>query len=343
MILVSALAMTLARPAAAGVYLPADPKHQLIPVEAEPPQPMPYRQFHDSWPDVLAIGRAALPGVDESKTLHGQYLAARDQLLHKGLAALSAEEVIDLSGRQIRLRDYAPAEETLRAGLRRFDDRFELFANLAAVKFQQAGRDENLLNEAVVAESAALRRLKRDKSRPADQVAWLVKAEGALLKLMQDRLKELKQPPTTGRAGDRLDELFPETVFADPNQRDSRAEATAVVQQLLYWFPDDTRLFWQLGELYRADSNLEAAKWVYEECVYVRAFRPELLWQHRGEVRAELERQAANKPAPADDQSAAWWPSPERLALVGGAAGLVLFTLIYLQWRNLRRKSAVRR
>jgi tetratricopeptide (TPR) repeat protein len=44
-------------------------------------------------------------------------------------------------------------------------------------------------------------------------------------------------------------------------------DAIAVVQQLLLWFPADTRLYWLLGELYAAEGKLEEAQKIFDECV----------------------------------------------------------------------------
>jgi tetratricopeptide (TPR) repeat protein len=336
-VLVLAVGLTIVPIAHAGIYLPADPEGALLPIEGDPPKPLPFDEFHNVLlPRIIGVGLPPRPGLPESQ-LRQQYQHARDQLRRKGLTALSAEEAVSLSGYQIRLREYTPAEETLRAALRRFDDRPELYANLAALKFLEGGRDENVLNEAVVNQSIALRRLRRDKSRPAG----LIRTEEALLKLIQERQKELRQPGPGGRANDRLDDLFPPGVFADSHQREERAAAIAVVQQLLYWFPDDARLYWQLAELHRADGDLAAANRIYDQCVDVRAYRPPDLWKHRTEVKEELAKQAAAAPRTAPTgptERPPWWPSPERLGLVGGAAGLVLALLIYLQWRQFRRR-----
>lgn len=45
------------------------------------------------------------------------------------------------------------------------------------------------------------------------------------------------------------------------------ADAIAAVQQMLFWTPSDTRLYWLLGELYAASGDLSAARAVLVSCV----------------------------------------------------------------------------
>ena len=42
------------------------------------------------------------------------------------------------------------------------------------------------------------------------------------------------------------------------------------LQQLVLWFPDDNRLYWQMGELYNAKGNEQAASRIMEDCVWSR-------------------------------------------------------------------------
>ncbi|MBX9581738.1 MAG: hypothetical protein K2X87_15655 [Gemmataceae bacterium] len=75
-------------------------------------------------------------------------------------------------------------------------------------------------------------------------------------------------------------------------------DAVAVVQQLLLWFPSDTRLYWLLAELYAADGELGAAKSILDECAGSLAYsgRPRLM-DHRAAVAAAVE---AARPKPAE-------------------------------------------
>ncbi len=63
-------------------------------------------------------------------------------------------------------------------------------------------------------------------------------------------------------------------------------DAVAVVQQLLLWSPDDTRLLWLLAELYSADGQLREADQVFDQCTWGRNFtNRRLLMDHRAIVR----------------------------------------------------------
>jgi hypothetical protein len=73
------------------------------------------------------------------------------------------------------------------------------------------------------------------------------------------------------------------------------ADAVAVVQQLLFWFPADTHLYWLLGELYAADGKLVEARQIFDECVSeARTFgNRKVLLAHREAVRVPAEADAA--------------------------------------------------
>jgi hypothetical protein len=74
-------------------------------------------------------------------------------------------------------------------------------------------------------------------------------------------------------------------------------DAIAVVQQLIMWFPGETRLYWLLAELYAADGDLDAAIAIFDECAWgLRYGNRKLLMEHRAAVRAAID--AKPKPAP---------------------------------------------
>jgi hypothetical protein len=67
-------------------------------------------------------------------------------------------------------------------------------------------------------------------------------------------------------------------------------DAVAIVQQLLLWFPSDTRLYWLLAELYAAEGKLNEAERIMNECVSeARAYGGrKLLMDHRQAIRAAV-------------------------------------------------------
>ncbi|MCS7021706.1 MAG: hypothetical protein NZU63_07760 [Gemmataceae bacterium] len=59
-------------------------------------------------------------------------------------------------------------------------------------------------------------------------------------------------------------------------------DALAIVQQLLFWHPSDTRLLWLLGELYAAQGELDAAFQIFDTCTWGRQYgNRRRLMEHR--------------------------------------------------------------
>jgi len=141
-----------------------------------------------------------------------------------------------------------------------------------------------------------------------------------------------------------VDELFPVKFigpsgqyeagkFAEAEKSKLPADAVAVVQQLLLWAPEDTRLYWLLGELYNARGDLTSADAIFEECVWSRRYNAEPLREHRLIVKEAIKAQAPPPPPPPED----WKPSTAKLVIVGVVAGLALLALAYYQARELFR------
>jgi hypothetical protein len=82
-------------------------------------------------------------------------------------------------------------------------------------------------------------------------------------------------------------------------------DAIAIVQQLLLWAPQDTSLYWLLGELYAAEGLLQKADAIFFSCVYSRGFsNRKLLMEHRAvltETLAAQAKPAEAAPPPVDD------------------------------------------
>jgi hypothetical protein len=76
-------------------------------------------------------------------------------------------------------------------------------------------------------------------------------------------------------------------------------DALAIVQQLLLWFPLDTRLYWLLAELYAAADDLDSAAVILEECTWSRAYgNRQVLMDHRVAVRAAVAARPRPEPPP---------------------------------------------
>ncbi|MBX9626798.1 MAG: hypothetical protein K2X82_23560, partial [Gemmataceae bacterium] len=73
-------------------------------------------------------------------------------------------------------------------------------------------------------------------------------------------------------------------------------DALAVVQQLLLWFPSDTRLYWLLAELYAAGGDPVAARAILDECVWSRQYgNRRRLVEHRAALGPAADRAAGER------------------------------------------------
>ena len=111
-------------------------------------------------------------------------------------------------------------------------------------------------------------------------------------------------------------------------------DAIAVVQQLLLWLPDDTRLYWLLAELYNADGAPATAARIFDECMDSRGFQTKQLGEHRRLVKEAL----ASQQAAAPDDSKSWTRHPEAFWIVGGVLAIPLMLLVFWQVREIRRR-----
>jgi hypothetical protein len=201
------------------------------------------------------------------------------------------------------------------------------------------------------------------------QLQWFQTAEKYQLELVKLRYRELvRRPPGRSQAPEKLDDLFrgdkgPVRFVGEEGRyqagqlaRAERAklppDALAIVQQLVIWFPDDTRLYWLLGEIYNAKGDIEAAARIFDECVgNVRRFSAPDLRAHRLVVQeakpkgesivldtAASRSGAANENAPVSGSSPSWLPDGRQLVAVGGVAGLAVIVLVYFQVREMRRR-----
>lgn len=143
------------------------------------------------------------------------------------------------------------------------------------------------------------------------------------------------------------------------------ADAVAIVQQLLLWDRDDTRLFWLLGELYAATDRLREAEAIFDQCASeARLYsNRKVLMEHR----AAVKRAVAALPkltAPADMPLAGTLPavppaaggdggpppakpgdtvedlgvSRDTVYAVGAVFAAVTLVMLALQFRAIRRR-----
>jgi tetratricopeptide (TPR) repeat protein len=296
--------------------------------------------WQDVRPDLLKIS-IDVPETPERR----HYVAQRDRLLAKSRSGrLTPEELVNLSAYQIRLRQYEEAIQLLQPVARQERQNFMLPANLATA-YQLSGH----LDQAI----GHLMQVKDLKPRTwpgltPEQLNWNYEVEGYHLKLLRLRYRENQgQPGGRPRPPETVDDLFGVRFVGESGQYEAGKlaaeeakklppEAIAVVQQLLIWLPDDTRLYWLLGELYNAKGDLLAADRIFEDCVWNRRLDAALLREHRQIVQAALPRP---EPPPAPG---AWKPESWQVWTVASGAGLVVLWLAYWQVRQLfRRRGSV--
>lgn len=111
-------------------------------------------------------------------------------------------------------------------------------------------------------------------------------------------------------------------------------DALAIVQQMLFWYPGDTRLFWLLGELYAAEGNVDAAFQIFDACTWGRQYgNRRLLMEHRHIVDSFRQRQAASR-SPVDEPllgpSSSQPAAPEEPAPISMRSIALYFVLVGL-------------
>lgn len=350
-----AVALGLSRASEAGIYSttekPLGPR-----VDATGIQPLPFDLFRSALDDRIGLLRdpaAVQPGDPEipKATLdkRAEYLAKIETLQGKVKAGgATPEDEVNLSAYLIWLNRPREAVELLEP-LARGEQRgnFMLLANLATA-YELAGQPER------VADYLQQARDHWPTEAPGftkDQLKFLREVERYQLKLVLLRKAEAARQPAGARhAAEDVDRLFgdieaPARFVGDSGHYEpgklaakERARlpknALAIVQQLLLWFPNDTRLYWLLGELLNADGQIADAYAVMEQCVNARRYDAVVLKEHR-----RVLQEAVPKPIVADDRPPVW-VFDKRHALIGGGALAVIGLLGYFQIREFRRRRA---
>lgn len=330
------IALSMVGPAGAGLYDLTQPVAEPGMAKAEI-KPLPFSQFRDVLTDLLKAGIDLKP----ESPLRLQYQKRRDELQAKSLAGLSPEEQINLSACLIRLRQYEEAGKLLTpmATDRRQRD-FMVFANLGTAE-QYAGQLDRAKEHLLQVKDYWPR------ERPGwskERLEFYKQAEKYQLRLLRLRSQEqLRQPAGQRKSPESVDDLFEVQFVGDSGQYEAGKlaaaqqeklpkDALAIVQQLLIWMPDDTRLYWLLGELYNARGEIAEASTVFEDCVWGRGYAAQELREHRQVV------QEARPKAVKEETPASWMPDRQHLLVVGGTTGLILAGLVYLQIREIRRR-----
>lgn len=340
-----------------GVYTSIEPADGLLSPD--------FRKFRNTFITLRSIGTGA------NTPLNKRYLRVQAQL---GALPeqLTGPERLDLGAALLRLRKYSEAIQVLKPGEVQERDNFLLRCNLATA-YLLAGQEARAVE--AVSDALALWPQKWTELKKEQQVmlpllldwdeerfGWYRRAETYYKKLIRLRWREAqRQRDGAGKPPEEPDALFddggksprPVRFVVEAGRYEpgkiARAErdklpgdALRIVQQLLVWLPDDTRLYWLLGELYNAQGDPGTALEIFNDLV-AQGGRFTLLREHRRILQAEPRPGAGtakgdSPPSPPED--AGWTPGPWQTLGIGFVAGLVVALLGYWQVREvLRRRS----
>jgi tetratricopeptide (TPR) repeat protein len=268
-------------PAQAGLHDPAEPA---APLETD------LVQFLQTLRELRSYGPPDGRTITQESPQRVDYLARISALRAKQKSgSITADELASLGAYLIRVRktqarlpDIEEAVQVLEPARRTHPRHFAILANLGTA-YQLTGRLDAAASCLEEAYSLA---------PPESQ-----KFERAQLLLVRRRAREPQRPTELT-----LDHLFARTPqeavrfvgpsgqwevgqLADAERKKlpngSAAEALQVVQQLLFWLPDDGRLYWLFGELANAEGNLAAAYDAMNDAVDLFRLSAPALKQHR--------------------------------------------------------------
>jgi tetratricopeptide (TPR) repeat protein len=193
----------------------------------------------------------------------------------------------------------------------------------------------------------------------ADQRKWFKRVEkeyyGRWLRIReqreQDRIKRI-----TRQEEEKIFPLFGELSFEvsgryapgqiSPEEKAKLPkDAIAIVQQLLLWEPNDTGLYWLLGELYAANGKFREALAIFDNCTSEsRQYSNRLILKaHRAAVREAVQKLPEESPlldTPLESPEAAktsedFMPSRTAWIIAGVVFGLFTITMLVLKLRTL--------
>ncbi len=264
-------------------------------------------------------------------------------------APLPVEEVVTLSAYLIRLGRTDQARTLLEKTRDKLADndpyKFLVLLHLAAAY----EATPELLQRAVLTQREALAAWPKEfKGWSADDVAWYRIAEGYYQKYLEARFIEVQRnngvPPLESTPAP----VFPKARFDEPGREYQAGsfgpetadalplDAQTVVAQLLFWRPNDNRLYWLYGEILNGRGNLQEAKGIFND-----------LYENRSVKAAKAHRDVLKEvPPPAPPvEPVPPPPAPELLVLdwrqIAGSflAGAVVTALVLLQWRQWSRRN----
>jgi hypothetical protein len=352
-LLAAALAVPVSH-ARAGVYSPDEP----TPFGVRPDgtaEELPFGPTFEG-PFAVRFGQRLNEADDRPEAARGSENKDRKKLLEQ-VKALKPGEVAALSALYLRAGNPTEALNLLAPYTRSRSPDFRVLAHFAHT---HAARGE--WDEAVRWHQSAVFDAEFPDDLPGttpEQRKWLQKVErqyySKWLQVHRQRAAA-KLPPDREEVFPLFDVKFVNDAGQYEPGRLAAAEkaklppdAVAVVQQLLFWAPWDTGLYWLLAELYAADGRVRPADEIFFQCANSRQYsNRQLLMDHRHVVRAAAEK--ARKEAPTDVPLIAdtppetppagdrFLPSRDKVIAVGAVFGLVAVVLLALQFRAIGRR-----
>jgi tetratricopeptide (TPR) repeat protein len=312
-------------------------------------------------------------GIDEVQTPHNKRLALIAILGKSPPSNLTVEQRLNLGAYLVRLRRYRDSAAVLSPAMRQDAGNFLILANLGTAEFLdgQPVRAAAYLADALRAWPEDWEKLGAERRKWLTQIGWdrtaylnYRTAEKYHLDLVNLRTRE----PAKDGLPQAPDNLFGPVQFVGESGKyeagklasAERAKlpdrALEIVQQLVLWMPDDTRLYWLLGELFNAVGDAPAALQIFEEVAnkwnppekagFKRVVLPQLFRQHlevlraqpRVEVSLDETPKKENVPPTENETSAVDW----RALGIGFGAGLLVALFGYWQVREIRRRLHAR-
>lgn len=364
------LVVVLAEPARAGIYSPDEPFVFEIDADGNA-KPIQYAGGFDILFATLREA-ATLPqrAGDPPYPSRAAALTRVQQRQAKGVNSLSVEEAAGLTADLIRLNRNDEALNILQPLARdRTRGGFLAYTHLARA---HAGRGE--WREAADQQQMAVRHTEFPASfarLSKAQLTWLKRVErDYYLPFLSHRADDARRGRVSGLR-EELDALFPAAAptkrqtdpvrfvgesgqyepgrIAAAEKQKLPPDAIAIVQQLVLWHPQDTRLYWLLGELYNADGDVETAAKILDKITFDMGYSNPIVIEHRRVLKSAAEAIGAEKAAEAakaraeaeeekarldqaerDYQKRFWW-------IVAIGVGLALVLLRY-QFREVVRR-----
>ena len=362
--------LVLVANANAGIYTTAEPTP--FRVEANRGTELPYvPQFKSFLDDRLNAVNPALPDLLDGKATFRGAAKLRIEQRGKNTSRLPVADQVALAADFIRIGHTAEAVNLLEARTR---DRIPDYLALVTLAHAHAARGE--WSEAIRVHGLAILDAEPPSLLPgatAEQTRWLVKLErDYYARWLRLRHQEslLREPPEEQN----VYSLFPAKSDATSLKFVNEAgqyepgnlaavekaklpvDAIAIVQQLLLWSPDDTRMLWLLAEIYTANGQLREADQIFDQCTWGRGYtNRKILMAHRTATREavsklppeQLDAVLPDNAPPAEDDAIVaqrkWEEIRDQVVLMAGIFGVMAVVLIALAVRTLLRRRTVRR